>query len=177
METENYDEYWKDVPNYEGLYQVSNLGNVKSLSRYRGGKSKNYLLPEKLLKIKINNHGRLCVNLSKDGDAKTFIVHQLVAIAFLGHKPNGHTIVVDHIDNNKLNNNLNNLQLITARENITKDMKGFTSKYPGVFLDKRKNKWRSQITINKKKKHLGYFKNEKDAGIAYKNELTNLKTI
>lgn len=165
-------EIWKDIPDYEGIYQVSNLGNVKSLSRIRGGNGGNYLLPERILKNKINNHGRPCVNLSKEGIVKTLMVHQLVAMAFLNHKPNGHTMVVDHIDNNPLNNKLSNLQIITHRANSTKDRKGYTSKHTGVFFCK--NKWRAQITINKQKKELGYFDCEIKASKAYQNELKNL---
>lgn len=166
------EELFKDIKNYEGLYEVSNKGNVKSLARYRGGNSSKYFMPEKLLKIKINNHGRPCVNLSKDGIVKSLIVHQLIAIAFLNHTVCGHLLIVDHIDNNPLNNNLENLQIITSRKNTTKDMKKGSSRFIGVYRDK--NKWRSTITINKIKKHLGYFKEEVEAYIAYENECLSL---
>lgn len=167
------EENWKDVKGYEGLYQVSDLGNVKSLSRYRGGNSYKYLLPERLLNININNHGRPYVNLSIDGKVTTFIIHQLVAIAFLDHAPCGHKTVVDHIDNNPMNNKVDNLQLISARQNVTKDMTKGSSRFTGVFINKN-NKWRSTIVINKIKKHLGYFNEEVEAYIAYENERLSL---
>ena len=100
-------------------------------------------------------------------------VNQIMAIAFLSHKPCGHKIVVDHIDNNKLNNKLYNLQLITHRENISKDKKG-SSKYTGVCWHKIKNKWQSSIAINGKIKYLGIFTNEIEAAQAYQNELKKL---
>lgn len=167
-------EIYKDIKGFEGLYQVSNKGNIKSLSRYRGGNSSRYFISERILKNKINNHGRPCINVSKDGIITTLIIHQIEAIAFLNHIPDGHNIIVDHIDNNPLNNNLENLQLITSRENITKDMKKGSSVFTGVFLNKKNNKWRSVIVINKIKKHLGYFTEEIEAYIAYENERLSL---
>jgi hypothetical protein len=106
-------EVWKDVPNYVGLYKVSNIGRVKSAI--------NGFI--RVLKPGVDGRGYYTVALTKSGKAKTFKVHQLVAMAFLNHVPCGYILVVDHIDNNKLNNNLENLQLITQSENCTKDKK------------------------------------------------------
>jgi len=156
-------EVWKDVPEFEN-YKVSNLGNVKSL---KNGK-------EKILKQTINGVGYYLIGLYSNGKRTHIAVNQLVAMVFLNHKPCGHKIVVDHIDTNKLNNKLCNLQLITHRENLSKDKKG-TSKYTGVFLPKGQKKWRSEIRINGKKKHLGCFVSEKEASEAYKNALKKIK--
>ena len=152
-------EEFRPVPGYEGYYEVSNFGNVKSLTN------------DKILKPCLDGRGYYKVTLSKDGKTKTIRIHILVATAFLGHKPDGYKIVVDHIDNNKLNNNLTNLQLITHRENISKDKKNGTSKYKGVYLEKNANKWRSQILIDSKKKHLGLFTSEEEAHEAYQKAL------
>lgn len=162
------EEVFKDIKGYEGLYQVSNRGNVKSLARYRGGNGSKYFIHERILKIKINKHGRPHVNLCKDGIIKPSIIHQLMAITFLGHERCGHKLVVDHIDNNPLNNNLENLQIVTSRINITKDMKKGSSRFTGVY--RSKNKWRSTFTLDGVKKHLGYFTEEVEAYIAYENE-------
>jgi hypothetical protein len=154
-------EIWKDVPDYEGLYQVSNFGNVKSLNFLRTKK-------HRLLKITICNNGYLTVGLSKNLCGKKFTVHVLVAMAFLNHKPDGTTkIVVDHINNIKIDNRLVNLQLISHRENSSKDQKNRTSNYIGVSWNKKRKKWLSMITFKNKGINLGYFKEEIDASNTY----------
>ena len=171
----NQEEIWKDVPNYDGLYQVSSLGNVKSLSRHakhpKGGIS---LLKERFLKPSINNK-YLLVGLCKNGKRKVFRVHQLVAMSFLNHVPNGHEIVVDHINNNKLDNRLENLQIITNRENVSKDKKGCTSKYTGVSWCKKHKKWVCFIRYKGKKINLGSYICELDASKSYIDKLKEIK--
>ena len=158
-------EVWKDIPKFEGVYQVSNLGNVRSLKFKK----------LKLLKKSINKRGRYRVSLCKDGHKLTNCkISQLSAMAFLNHKPCGHKIVVDHIDNNKENDKLYNLQLISNRENTIKDTRRGSSKYVGVSWHKNINKWRTSIYIKGKIKHLGYFTDEKEAAQAYQNELKKI---
>lgn len=106
-------EVWKDIPNFEGLYQVSNLGNVKSLNRIINDRHKN--IKGKLLKPNIAN-GYYKVVLSKNGKLKTIPIHKLVAQTFILNADNKPQI--NHIDGNKLNNNINNLEFVTAKENI-----------------------------------------------------------
>jgi hypothetical protein len=170
------EEIFKDIPNYEGLYQVSNLGNVKSLSREILIRSKHAsIIKEKILKPSINTTGYYFVNLYKNGKIKSFTIHKLVAITFLNHIPDGTTkIVVDHINNNSLDNRLKNLQLVSHRENLSKDKKFGSSQYVGVSWYKSKNKWISQIKINGKLKYLGLFSDELLAHEAYQNALKNL---
>ena len=170
-------EIFKDIPKYEGIYQVSNLGRIKSLERnvkYLKGGLK--VVKEKILKTGDNGNGYLITRLSLNGKAKTFHVHQLVAAAFLNHTPNGHAIVIDHIDTNKSNNELSNLQLITQRENLSKDKKGGASKYTGAHWFKNIKKWGSSIRINGKLKHLGCFKCELEASAAYQSKLKEILT-
>tara|TARA_R110002095_G_scaffold93223_1_gene81388 strand:+ start:46 stop:558 length:513 start_codon:yes stop_codon:yes gene_type:complete len=156
-------EVWKDIPEYEGLYQVSNLGNVISFKR------KNIKIIKKIL----NPKGRFFVNLyNNNGILKSYRISVLIALAFLNHKPCGHKLVVDHIDNNKINDKLYNLQVITQRQNLSKDKKNGTSKYIGVY--KYGHKWRSAIRINNKKKHLGTFENEIEASQAYQQKLNKI---
>lgn len=151
-------EIWKDIPNYEGLYQASNLGNIKS---FKNGKEKN-------LSSSINC-GYLRVCLTKNGKSKAVRTHVLVAMAFHGHIPIGTTkgLVVDHKDNNKLNNHVDNLQLIPHRENCSKDKKNKTSKYTGVHWDKVLSKWSVKINFKERYIHLGHFDEEVDAANAY----------
>jgi hypothetical protein len=93
-------------------------------------------------------------------------IHVLVAVCFLNHKPEKN-VVVDHIDGNKKNNNVNNLQIITHRENISRGKKNKTSKYTGVSLVKNSKKWKSSIDKLGKKIYLGCFDKEEDARDAY----------
>lgn len=160
-------EIYKDVIGYEGLYQVSNLGNVKSQQRIKIRKRNgNLIIKEKILKPTKDMHGYLRVGLS-NGKLKIFKIHKLVAISFLNHVPNGYKIVVDHKNNIKTDNRAENLQLVTNRENTSKDRKNGSSKYVGVSWANWANKWRAQIWANGKPKKIGYFKCEHEAGKAY----------
>ena len=163
-------EVWKDVVGYEGLYQVSDYGNVKSLSRTITKGNITYVTKDKILKQSVDSVGYPYVNLSDYKKQKTFRVHQLVAMAFLNHIPNKHKgLVIDHIDGNKLNNMTTNLQLITNKENTSKDRKNKSSKYTGVSWHKQSNKWLAQFKENGTTKYLGTFKTEEQARDAYNN--------
>jgi hypothetical protein len=168
-------EIWKDIPVYEGLYQVSNLGRVKTLERNVFSKGKlHYIQKEKILKTSLYKDGYEKVILQKDKHIKTYKVHTLVAICFLNHKPDGtHKIVVDHIDNNRSNNNLNNLRLISNRENLSRLKR--KSKYVGVHWCKLNQKWKAAIWIDGKRKSLGYHLDEYSAHLKYQEELNKLK--
>lgn len=168
-------EEFRDVPGYEGLYQVSNLGSVKSLSRIKIAGKIFYKTKEIILKQATNTNKRLTVNLAKQNKIKTKLVHQLVAMAFLGHKPCGLKLVVDHIDDNYLNNRVENLQIVTQRFNVCKTQGNYSSKYKGVYWYKPRNKWKASITINNKKIYLGLFDNEEYARDAYQNKLKTIE--
>jgi hypothetical protein len=159
-------EEFRPVKGYEGIYEVSNLGNVKS---FKFNKSK-------ILKVSKDKYGYLKVNLYKNKKIKTRYIHQLMAIAFLNHTPNGHELVVDHIDNNPSNNNLDNLQITTHRQNISKDRKG-SSKYTGVCWSKTSKKWKAGIKLNGEYKHLGYYTNEKQAADVYQYQLKKIQIV
>ena len=169
------EEIWKDVKGYEGLYQVSNLGRVKSLnkkSRHSTGSFRN--IKSRILKKGVGNY-YYQVSLSKDGEAKTRTIHQLVAEAFLSHKPCGYNLVVNHIDFNKLNNNVDNLEIVTHRENTNQKHLKSSSKYIGVSRLKNTNNYQSCIIFKTKKKiHLGTFSNELEASLIYQKALINL---
>lgn len=160
-------EIYLDIKDYEGLYQVSNLGNVKSLLKKRTcGKHKNVIriYDEILLKKNKDKRGYEQVNLSKNGIQKIHSVHRLVAIYFIKNKNN--LPYVNHINGIKNDNIIENLEWVSARENnchnaTLKNNK--TSKYVGVNFDSATKKWRSQISLNGKKVHLGYFINEEEA--------------
>lgn len=165
-------EVWKDIPEYEGLYQVSNLGNVRGLDRLDSWGRK---LKGKVLKEAITSPKYFGVGLSKNGKSKTITVHSLVAYAFLNHKPCGFKLVVNHIDTNPENNKLYNLEVITQRENSNLKHIKSSSKYVGVCWNKKIKKWQSNIVINGKLKYLGLFTDELEAAQAYQNELNKIK--
>lgn len=160
-----YMEQWKDIPGYEEFYQVSSEGRVKSLNYLRTGK-------EKELKLSLHPQGYLMINLCKNGKIKRLGVHQLVAMAFLGHVPDGQKLVVDHINSNKQDNSVQNLKIVTQRENSSKEVSLKSSLPTGVV--KRKNKFRSQIRIKKKIKCLGYFSTPEEASKVYQQALKQI---
>lgn len=167
-------EIWKTIDGF-GDYEISSFGNIKSIKRkviYSDGRIFNY--KEKFLKPQLISNGYLIVMLRCDGKTFTKYVHQLVAMAFLNHKPCGYEIVVDHIDNNRLNNNYNNLQLTSQRKNTIKDTSRGVSDYVGVSWCSETSKWRASIYYNGKKRQLGRFINEIDAHFAYQKELLKL---
>lgn len=155
-------EIWKDVPGYEGIYQASTFGNIKSLRR---NKVLNNYKPE------VYYQKTLC----KNGNRKMFRVHQIIAMTFLGFIPNKHISIIDHKDDNKLNNRLSNLQIVTSRENNNKRIRfEHKSKEHGVSWESETNKWRVRIVINKVRIHIGRFYSEIEASNMYKKALNNI---
>lgn len=106
-------EVWKDIKGYEGLYQVSNFGRIKSLERKRI--DRNQILPEKILSIRKKENGYLTVSLNKNTKDKKHLVHRLVAQAFIPNIDNKPCI--NHKDENKTNNNVDNLEWCTHKYN------------------------------------------------------------
>lgn len=162
------EEIWKDVPGYEGLYRVSNLGKVMSLNYKKTGRFK-------LLKPRHIKKGYTTVMLFLNKIPRQIQIHQLVAMAFLNHTPCGHTLVVNHIDHDVSNNSADNLEIVTHRYNLSHRKNKGSSKYTGVYWNKVMKKYLSQICINGKLKHIGCFKNEDEAGRAYKDALEKFK--
>jgi hypothetical protein len=97
-------EVWKDIKNYEGLYQVSNKGNIYSIRK------------NKLFKLNTNKFGYYCVSLYKNSTTKTYYVHRLVAETFIPNPDNKPEI--DHIDTIKTNNRVENLRWCNHKENM-----------------------------------------------------------
>ena len=109
-------EFWKDIENFEGKYQVSNKGRIKSLARYvlcSNGK----ILPvkEHILKSKVTTSGYLMVVLCKSNKRKFALIHRLVAQAFIPNPDN--LPEVNHIDEDKTNNKVDNLEWCTSKYN------------------------------------------------------------
>lgn len=102
---------WKDIPGYEGFYQANCSGGIRSL---------NYLAHSgviKELKTCLRKSGYLVVCLGKNGKNKLYKVHQLIAMTFLQHVPDGMNSVIDHINGDKLDNRIENLRIVSQKEN------------------------------------------------------------
>lgn len=172
----NIKEVYKDIPGYDGLYQASTFGNIRSLDKMVDKGKGLFLLKGRVLKpsmTRFDGYYQLAIGV---GDKrKRYTVHTLVAMTFLNHTSNRSVSHVDHIDNDKLNNNISNLQIITPRENCTKDKKGFTSKYIGVCWHTRDKKWQASIKTKGKYKYLGQFINEESARDSYIDALNKLQ--
>ena len=108
-------EIWKDIEGYEGLYQISNLGNVKSLHRIANIPNGHRKVKERILK-QTENRGYRAVIISKEKTRKEFSAHRLVAFHFIPNPENKPE--VNHIDGNKSNNKVENLEWVTPSENI-----------------------------------------------------------
>ena len=100
-------EYWADITDFEGVYQVSSWGNVRRIKRSRGAQLRNK-------KATLDTHGYLVLTLWKDNKQYRKYIHRLMAVAFID---GDQSLSVDHIDGNKLNNSLDNLEWVTLSEN------------------------------------------------------------
>jgi hypothetical protein len=162
---------WKDIPGYEGLYQVSNTGLVKSLPKiWVNGIGKLQSHNGIILKQYINADGYCGVALSKNKTSKSFKAHRLVISAFCENVNN--LPFVDHIDADKQNNNITNLRWCTGRQNaIWKNEKNTkkSCKSVGVDIHKASKMYRARIIIDRNQKCLGYYKTEEEAKFAYDN--------
>lgn len=161
-------EEWKDIIGYEGYYQISNLGRVKSLERVvvaeRPYGKTNIYYKEKILKCTTNKCTGYCVVcITTNKKEKMMRVHRLIAIHFIDNSLN--KTDVNHIDGNKVNNAIENLEWVSHRENMCHFKKNIknSSKYAGVSWRKDRNKWKSQIHHKSKLISLGVFNTEEEA--------------
>lgn len=115
MEEIKIGEVWKDIPNYEGYYQISNLGRIKSVARKVKYQNSYRNVKEKLKKTFIGKQGYERVELSKNGKTKKYNVHRIVANVFISNPLNKET--VNHINGIKTDNRVENLEWATRSEN------------------------------------------------------------
>lgn len=165
------EEIWKEVLGYEGLYEVSNLGRVRSVDRYvnsGGVMNKNRLSLKKgrLLNCSPTKRGYTRVSLSKGSKTQQIMIHRLVAIAFLN--PIEGKLNVNHINGIKEDNRVSNLEFVNQRENVL-HAKIYTmgKACPFVSYLKKYNRYESSIIINNKAVKLGRFKTEEEAFNSY----------
>lgn len=175
-----HEEEWKPIMDYPG-YEISNHGNVKSLSRQVWNGKVFFTVKEKILKKLISSGGYNVINLFKDGKMIQKRISILVYAHFNGPIIKG--LVIDHDNNNRLDYYYENLKQISQRENSTKDRHRYpkTSKYVGVYLHKTKVKmghkkpWVARIHIGGKCISLGNFETEELAHEAYQEKLKSIK--
>jgi len=151
----NEEEIWKDIDGYEGIYQVSNMGRVKSLERLSIQK---HLVPEKILNGFIHGYGYPVVDLYKDGVRKRYYVHRLVATAFVPNPRNLNE--VDHLDRNTSNCRADNLRWCTHVENyenpLTKEHE--RKVHTGIPLkESARKKLEKPISVFRDGKHIHTF--------------------
>lgn len=109
------EEIWKDVVGWEGLYQVSNFGRIKSLPRLKKTPTSTFYTKERFIDPIFSKGGYLRVSLSKNGSSKKVFLHRVVANAFLGVNDG---MTINHIDEDKTNNRVENLEYMTLSDNI-----------------------------------------------------------
>lgn len=130
QESEEQVEIWKDIKGYEGKYQISSYGRVKTLKR-------RYVPEDKITKLGVDkNSGYQYTALSEGGSVfKTHRIHQLVGNTFLMEDYSKQGLQINHKDGNKSNNKLDNLELVTAKENLHHAFNtGLNKKYNNVIL-------------------------------------------
>jgi hypothetical protein len=174
-------EKWLQIKGFEGFYEISNLGRVKTTRRYVKNKQSERVVPERILKPTLNEKGYLRVRLSVDNIKTTKRVHRLVAEHFIPpivNKPE-----VNHIDSNKENNRVENLEWIDRKENVkhyrnSKNYKSYNQRISNEDREIIRQKFKSGIpqkvlsdeygvrvdTISKIITYGGTYKNDKKAG-------------
>jgi hypothetical protein len=156
---EEKEEIWKDVVGYEGLYRVSSFGRVFGVIR------------DKIRKPSKISGGYLGVDFYKDGVGKSRTVHSVMAEAFIDKDYRLKGLVVNHKNFKRDDNRLQNLEVISQRENANlKHIPSF-SKYTGVSFNKSNGLWVSEIILNKKSLYIGSFKSEIEASKYYEDAL------
>jgi len=146
----------KSIPGYEE-YSINENGII-------------FNKKNKIMKPSINGCGYYVVNLYKNKQRKMFSVHQLMFMAFYGIKSDKRN-VIDHIDGDRTNNSLSNLQYVSQRLNTTKNRKSNTG-LSGSY--EHKGRFQSAIRINGKKIHLGSYNTAEEAHEVYKKELNKI---
>lgn len=144
------EEIWRDVKDYEGLYQVSNLGRAK---RLKG----RYMRCDKILKGHEDEFGYIRLHLSKNSKTKSSKLHRLVAKAFIPNPENKPQ--VNHIDENKTNNIVSNLEWVTAKENVnhgTRTNRAIKKREIKIkAIDIANGEWNEYKSINECARQLG----------------------
>lgn len=161
-------ERWKEIPGYDGFYEVSDFGRVRSWYvpiSYSGGCSYGRGKEPRILSLTKPKDFYVSINLKKNGEGKTVKVHSLVAKAFVKGWFKG--AVVHHKDEDKHNNFYKNLKWVTTRENITTGRIKKNKLPTGVYLKSKNKGYETSIVFEGKSWPLGYYKTAKKASKVY----------
>lgn len=159
-------EEWLPAPGFEGSYEVSSLGNLRSIARMIFPESgKPYMLGGRILKLSTHQGYRYGI-FRKGGKNFTARAGRLVALAFLKMPPG---MEADHIDMNRSNDHISNLRISSASQNIanTKARKNNQCGLKGASLNKVTGRWRARIKVGYKEIHIGNFDSAEEAHAAY----------
>ena len=164
-------EIWIEVKGYEGKYAISNFGRIKSLSRIKTNGNGSFISQEHLINKQINRYGYEKCIIFQHGKPKTFLIHRLVAIAFINNNDN--LPEVNHKDLVRNNNYVDNLEWVSKRENKTHGFidKNTINSHVGVYYEKRYKSWIVKIWDGNKDNYIKSFASEDEAIEAYKLEL------
>lgn len=159
-------EEWRDIEGYEGIYQVSNLGRVRSLTRF----IHNYIKPGKILTPRNNGHSYYEISLHRPGKKEKHVyIHRLVAKAFI---PNPENLPeVNHKDFDKANNTVENLEWVTSRENKIH----FRKSYRASIADEHKRQKLASKTLQRVKDHKDSIISQYRAGATVEEIAGNIK--
>lgn len=146
------DEEWKDISGYEGIYQVSNYGRVRTFRRKSGFVGFELSDEPRPMSLISHGNGYLYVSLRKGDKRKNYYVHRLVAQAFIGEIPNGY--VINHLDYNRSNNSVDNLEIVTQQENSKCKMHKPRKREGDYYICDRGNRYEVYVKL----KYLGSYK-------------------
>ena len=156
-------EEWRAVPDWEGFYEISTFGRIRSLARRVSRGNHTRLVRARMMSICHDSDGYAIIVLQRDGIAFQKKVHRLVWQAFVGP-----VHLLDHKDRNRSNNMLANLRPATISQNgMNSKLRSNSSGIKGVCWDSTRTKWRASIKLHGRQRHLGYFDMIEDAAAAY----------
>jgi hypothetical protein len=166
-------EEWKAIPGYEGYYEISTLGNVRSVERTVKGRWGAHKIGARIMKQQVSYDGYLKVSLCKDCEQETVNTHILMALAFL-EKPAGKD-QIDHCDRNPKNNVITNIRWVDAKENSANRILTTKSKSGEKFIYKQYNRY--SVSMSNPYRYVGIFGTLEEAVTARDNFLQNGETI
>ena len=161
-------EIWVSLKMFYG-YEVSSFGNVRSIDKVVKCNTGKMKKTGRVLKPNKAKNGYLICGISINGKLKLIKIHRLVGVAFLGLDYNNKQLQINHIDRNKENNNVNNLEVVSCRLNVHKYLKQISDNKTTIGVTKHPtcNRWLSKFTIGRKQIYNGLYKTEIEATKAH----------